>query len=105
MKYGRHFRISPDAKLVVGRHQEDNAHLKAIKNDKFFTLFMPEGTIGPVSLLSKTATTEDKETAARIVLTYGKTDPKQTYSILIGDDCVTVTPYESKETVRDMLLL
>ena len=105
LKYGRHFRISPDAKLVVGRHQEDNAHLKAIKNDKFFTLFMPEGTIGPVSLLSKTATPEDRETAARIVLTYGKTDPKQTYAILIGDDSVTAAPYESKEAVRDMLLL
>lgn len=105
IKYGRHFRISPTAKLVVGRHQEDNEKIKTIVNNKFDTVFMPEGVTGPVSLLSKSATTEDQEIAAKIILTYGRTDVGTTYAISIGEHIVETTPYPSKNDVREMMLL
>lgn len=105
VKYGRHFRISPTAKLVVGRHQEDNEKIKAIVNDKFDTVFMPKGVTGPVSLLSKSATAEDREIAAKIILTYGKTQADATYTVTIGENSVEATPYPSKEDVREMMLL
>jgi tRNA-specific 2-thiouridylase len=105
IKYGRHFRISPTAKLVVGRHQEDNEKIKSIENDKFYTVYMPEGVTGPVSLLSKSATAEDREIAAKIILTYGRTQPDTAYTVTIGDGDVEATPYPSKEAVREMMLL
>ncbi len=105
LKYGRHFRISPTAKLVVGRHQEDNARLEAIVNNNFETVHMPEGIIGPVSLLSKSATPEDRALAGRIILTYGKTAPDQNYTLSIGDSALQLQPFASKEDVRSMMLL
>ena len=105
IKYGRHFRISPTAKLVVGRHQEDNDKIMAIVNDKFQIVHMPEGITGPVSLLSKSATSEDRETAAKIILTYGRTQPETTYTVAIGEEHVNTTPYPSKNDVREMMLL
>ena len=105
IKYGRHFRISPTAKLVVGRHQEDNEKIKTIINKKFDTVFMPEGMTGPVSLLSKSATPEDRETAAKIILTYGRTEPDTTYTVTIGEHGVAAAPYPSKDDVREMMLL
>ncbi len=104
IKFGRHFRIGPTAKLVVGRHQEDNEKIKAIVNEKFDTVYMPQGITGPVSLLSKSATPEERETAARIILTYGRTQPDTTYTLMIGESAVETTPYPSKNDVREMML-
>lgn len=105
IKYGRHFRVGPTAKLVVGRHQEDNEKIKTIVNDKFDTVFMPEGITGPVSLLSKRASAEEREIAARIILTYGRTTPDTTYTVTIGEHAVEAAPYPTKEDVREMMLL
>lgn len=104
IKFGRHFRIGPTAKLVVGRHREDNEKIKQIVNDKFDTVYMPEGITGPVSLLSKNATPEERETAARVILTYGRTQPDTSYTLAIGQHSVEATPYPSKNDVREMML-
>jgi len=39
IKYGRHFRISEKAKLVVGRNHEDNEKLDAVENSKFYKVY------------------------------------------------------------------
>ena len=50
LKYGRHFRLSPDYKLVVGRHEEDNKHLMAVKRD-YHVHLEALGIGSPVTLL------------------------------------------------------
>ena len=105
VKYGRHFRLSEKAKLVVGRNQEDNEQLKKVENEKFYKIIMPENLMGPVSLLSKTATDEDKKLAAKIILTYARSQKDQKYSLLFGDESIEEMPYESKNDVREKMLL
>jgi tRNA-specific 2-thiouridylase len=104
IKFGRHFRVGPTAKLVVGRHQEDNEKIRGIVNEKFDTVHMPEGIIGPVSLLAKSATPSEREAAAKIILTYGRTEAGKNYTLRIGTHEITATPFPSKNDVREMLL-
>ena len=66
---------------------------------------MPIGVTGPVSLLSKSATQEDRAIAAKIILTYGRTEPDTTYTLSIGDTSIEAVPYPSKNDVREMMLL
>jgi len=50
LKTGRHFRISPEAKLVVGRDEEENRKLSGLARENDY-LFMPtEEVAGPTSL-------------------------------------------------------
>ncbi|MFA4842944.1 MAG: 7-cyano-7-deazaguanine synthase, partial [Candidatus Omnitrophota bacterium] len=49
LKVGRHFRLSPKARLVVGRNELENARLDALKEPKDH-LFMPKETAGPTAL-------------------------------------------------------
>lgn len=49
LKIGRHFRISKDTRLVVGRNERENIHLKNLAQEKDY-LFMPEDIAGPISL-------------------------------------------------------
>ena len=50
LKFGRHFRIHPEAKLIVGRNEKENAELvNSVKSNDL--LFMPTDEIaGPTSL-------------------------------------------------------
>jgi len=50
LKLGRHFRLSKDIKLVVGRNKEENEQLQNIFQDGDF-LFKAKNLKGPVSLL------------------------------------------------------
>lgn len=50
LKTGRHFRLSPDAKLVVGRDEKENLQIEALARENDY-LFMPdETTAGPAAL-------------------------------------------------------
>jgi len=104
IKYGRHFRISPTCKLVVGRNQEDNEKIKTIKNNKFYTISMPPNIPGPISLVSKSATEEDIKTCAKIILTYAKTKKEQEYELVFGNKKIVQKPLASKEEVRKFML-
>ncbi|GAG72151.1 unnamed protein product [marine sediment metagenome] len=52
LKLGRHFRLSRDIKLVVGRNKEENEQLQNFFQDGDF-LFKAKNLKGPVSLLKK----------------------------------------------------
>lgn len=50
LKFGRHFRLGPGAKLVVGRNQQENADIQSLAQEGDH-LFMPdEATAGPTCL-------------------------------------------------------
>lgn len=100
MKYGRHLRLSGGAKLVVGRNKDENAHLQNIDNDKYYhikTVALP----GPHSLLSKSASDSDKELAARIILTYCKTEEDKSYTLRFdNEEELQTVPLGSREEIK-----
>jgi len=60
LKLGRHFRLSKDIKLVVGRNKEENEQLQNFFQDGDF-LFKAKNLKGPVSLLRKISKVIDDE--------------------------------------------
>ena len=99
LKVGRHLRLPNGAKLVIGRNREENERIKEIKNDKFVKVKLLNAT-GPLSLLSKNASEEDKKLAASLALVYGKTEPDREYEVRIGQEVLKAKPFESKEKAK-----
>lgn len=96
LKFGRHLRLKDNAKLIIGRNQEDNEQLKKIKNSKYS--FVDLGNIiGPISLLSNSATNNDIALATKLILTYAKTQKNRSYTLSFKGKNITQTPYNSKE--------
>ncbi|WP_456402996.1 argininosuccinate synthase domain-containing protein [Hydrogenimonas sp.] len=99
LKYGRHLRLPDGAKLVIGRHKEDNEMIEAALTPKYLKIRLLD-TTGPVGAIRTGATKSDKELAAKLTATYGKTRPEESYKVAIGDEIFTVTPYDSKEPAK-----
>jgi tRNA-specific 2-thiouridylase len=103
LKHGRHFRLPDGAKLVVGRHQEDNEALLKIVNPDYIPIRLP--VPGPYSLLYRGATPAARELAARIALTYGKSKPGEHYEVKVGDESYEVEPFASKAEAQKYFVL
>jgi len=104
MKFGRHFRLSDGAKLVIGRDKEENKHLQEIENDKFFHI-KTVGIPGPHALLSKNASFTDRELATKAILTYCKTTTQETYTLSFDGIEVTGSPFESRKKMQEFSIL
>ena len=99
MKYGRHFRLKDGAKFVVGRNKEENEHLQNIDNDKYYHL-KTVGIPGPHGLLSKSATQEEKEFAAKAMLTYTKAKPDESFGVAFDGEEVTASAFNSRDVMK-----
>ena len=95
LKFGRHFRLPDNAKLIVGRDEADNEALKRIDSHKYIPIALP--VIGPFSLISSSASSADKELAARIAITYAKSNKDELYDVTIGDKVYSVAAFVSKQ--------
>jgi hypothetical protein len=69
LRCGRHFRLAPDVKLIVGRNHDDNEALKASSGSSDIVLSM-EDVMGPTALLPGHASEEALQLAARICARY-----------------------------------
>ena len=69
LKYGRHFRVSPRIKLVVGRNESENHKIAALKNEDDI-IFHAQEPLGPVSLLRGASDGEFIDEAAAITASY-----------------------------------
>ena len=69
LKYGRHFRVSPRVKLVVGRNESENYKIAALKRQDDI-LFHAQEPLGPVSLLRGASEGEFIGEAAAITARY-----------------------------------
>ncbi|HEX9401088.1 MAG TPA: asparagine synthase-related protein [Anaeromyxobacter sp.] len=67
---GRHFRLSPRAKLVIGRTEVENALLEHHVAGR--ARLEAKGVLGPVALVEGVPTWEERRLAAAIVARYGK---------------------------------
>ncbi len=104
MKFGRHFRLSDGAKLVVGRDKEENGYLQDIDNDKYYHI-RTVGLPGPHAMLSKNASENDKALAARIILTYCKTSVENSYTLSFDGEEVRSSPLESRDKIKPFTIL
>src|SRR5574341_398590 len=67
---GRHFRLSPRAKLIVGRNEVENALLEHHVEGR--ARLEAVGVSGPVALVEGAPSEEDRRLAASIVARYGR---------------------------------
>ncbi len=70
--YGRHFRISENARLIIGRHHSDNLILEKLKENSDIHFQLANDVPGPVAIGRGEFTKEDKELAASLVARYSK---------------------------------
>ena len=95
LKAGRQFRLSPTAKLVVGRNQADNNRLQQLARPDQVKLRCLDYT-GPLAVFCGEPKAEDLKIAAAIVATYGKGKDHLSVEVLCitsdGESTLRVTP-------------
>ena len=100
IKFGRHLRLPDSSKLVIGRDKEENEILENIKNSKMEFIKLKE-IAGPLSLISKTATKEDRTLAAKIILTFTKANKNEEYDVVFEKEIVKATPFEHRSKAME----
>ena len=108
LKIGRHFRLSPELKLVVGRNEEDNRKIQTFAQEEDILLKTPHHP-GPLSLLRGQSHETEIEEAASITVRYGKAKNLKSVEVLYKkgwEDSyrsifVTSTP---EENIRDLMI-
>lgn len=106
LKQGRHFRISPEAKFVVGKDREDNIRLKNLAQDEDI-YFRPINTKGPVGIWSGIYDESLLMKAAGIIARYCDKEPgcakiDIAYKIFPSaeEEVINIGPLEEEEIKR-----
>jgi tRNA U34 2-thiouridine synthase MnmA/TrmU len=108
LKMGRHFRLSPKVKLVVGRNEEDNRKIETFSLAEDL-LFKVSNFPGPLSLLRGKPGNGEIDKAAAITAYYSKakdlTKIEVTYKTRDGDhhQSIFVSPISREEIERLMI--
>lgn len=107
LKVGRQFRLSSEAKLVVGRNKANNDEIKKFVRCEDY-LIQAVDFPGPLGLLQGRPDEKDLETAAAVVAGYGKgkDQEKILVSIRKGEDSksLKVAPASRKEMERWLIV-
>ena len=85
LKHGRHLRLSPAAKLIVGRNQQENQDLERLAPPEAHWL-ITRGLPGPLGLYFGPLEGPELELAAALVAGYGKAKPGQVVTVELGRD-------------------
>jgi len=80
LKIGRHFRLAPEAKLIVGRDEKENDRLVGLLKDGDLC-FYPTTAAGPTAIGSGVFNNDNFLTASRIVVRYSDKDSNQKLEI------------------------
>lgn len=108
LKMGRHFRLSPHLKLVVGRNEEENQKIQTFSQEGDI-LFKVSRYPGPLSLLRGEAEEDEVEKAAAITVRYSKAKDLEKVEVICkevkldGDRTLSVSPISDKEIERWMI--
>ncbi len=108
LKMGRHFRLSPKLKLVVGRNEDDNKKIQTFAREGDLLLKTMQYP-GPLSLLRGEDDGKGMETAASITVRYSKGKNSEKAEVLYGNAreelcrTISVSPI-AEETVRDLII-
>ena len=98
LKFGRHFRLPGGAKLVMGRNKAENEILATLTLSKYVAFDVPENVLGPISLISKNASKNDKIIAAKLVMAYTKMPQNKIYTFEISGEKITVEHLFGKDS-------
>ncbi len=104
LKAGRHLRLPEGAKLIIGRNQEDNEKLNATQSDKYLRA-RTMGASGPFCLFSKSASENDKQLAANIIVTYAKTEANKSYKVNFSDYFLEGIKFDTKDELQKYFVL
>ena len=98
LKLGRHFRISPHTKIVVGRNKDENQHIRTLagKND---IILRSVSVPGPTALLSGEISADALNMATAITAAYSDTAERTVSDI--GIEQVTLESRVLSTPVRD----
>jgi predicted ribosome quality control (RQC) complex YloA/Tae2 family protein len=83
LQVGRHFRLSEELHLVVGRREEENQRLLDLFREGD-TLLKLQGIPGPLGLLRGPAEEEELRLAASIVARYSKAKNQEKVKVQYG---------------------
>ncbi len=102
---GRHFRIHPKVKLVVGRTEGENYILERYADETRWRLETPDH-LGPLALVEGTPDFEQRVLASRIVARYGKgreqPQVKVTWKRGEDEDELVVPPFQDDQAFEPL---
>lgn len=99
LRFGRHFRLPPTVKVIVGRNEVENAVLAGFASGRWVLAF--PSVPGPVALVEGTPTDEELELAARLAARYSDARPDEPVTVKLShEDSVrelTVIPFAADD--------
>lgn len=107
LKYGRHFRLDAETKVIVGRSRQDNELLMAHYQHQAHVLFKHGTLPGPDVILTGTASPENIERAASICAAYTKSPEGETTPVHIMKKGITrriMVKKISPETFKSLMI-
>lgn len=97
LKHGRHFRLSDNSKLIVGRNEEENSLLERFANGKDL-IFKPEPSVAGPTALGRGEFNEDLvKLSCRITARYCDLGNSLTAKIMHKGSLYEVMPLQDKE--------
>jgi len=108
LKMGRHFRLSPRLKLVVGRNEDENQKIQTFSKEEDILIKIYRFP-GPLSLLRGEAGGREIEKAAAITVRYSKAKDLEKVEVICkkarkdGDRSLFVSPLTEKEIEELMI--
>ncbi len=106
LKLGRHFRISPYAKLVVGRNSKENDAIRALCGHED-TLFATVSAPGPTALISGDFGEALIELAARITASYSDAGGPEKTAVRVsgkGDSRLLMVDIHDKKKYKENMI-
>ncbi len=82
LKVGRHFRLSPSAKAVVGRNEEENAHLERLARPGD-TLLELSAVPGPLTVLRGDGSRRELELSGAITARYSRARDRGSVAVTV----------------------
>ena len=109
LKYGRHFRLSPAVKAIVGRDENDNLHLQGLcRDEEDVTVQLAEAT-GPFTVVRGQLGEADMRLSAAITARYSKARGLECVGVnvtgpgAVREDIIEVKPADDGR-VRELLI-
>jgi tRNA-uridine 2-sulfurtransferase len=93
LAWGRHFRLSPSCKLIVGRDDPDNAALEKIASSGDGLLYLPDTVPGPLGILRGPSIPEFAGISASLLARYTRFRKVKT--------CRVIFRFDGKEEVME----
>ena len=83
LKYGRHYRLNPDTKLIVGRTEKDNEHILIYHNPQTDTVIDLKDYPSPIALIPQSAAKNTVLLAASICTGHSKAPQMAPVEVLL----------------------